>query len=480
MVIDLRIAGIRYEVESLVRMLLPEESITVVEDVVGSTEENYIHITETDASGAFCCKVESHYNGKALEEQQTCADDSHEKEQTVCRLLYRQLTQLLGRQLPWGMLTGVRPVKLIRTMAEQGDSSEAIARWLCDYGVSQERIRLSFDTWENQKDIVQEQDPREISLYVAIPFCPTRCSYCSFVSHSIEKAGALVEEYLETLLRELHATAELLAKHSLRIVTVYFGGGTPTSLNASQLDRLLSAVRREFDLSNCVEFTVEAGRPDTIDEAKLVAMQKNGVTRISINPQTLNDTVLETIGRRHTAKQFMETFAMAEKYPFQKNVDLIAGLPGDTMDSFCNSLDTIIALHPENITVHALTIKHASAMKEEAPQHRTALEMVEYARNTLKEAGYLPYYLYRQKGTVDALENVGYTLAGHRCLYNVYIMDDSHTIISVGAGGVSKIVPPHHQKIERVFNYKYPYEYISRFETLLERKAAMPLDKLTH
>lgn len=478
MVIDLQIDGIRYEVESLVRMLLPEDTVTVITDGTCNTEKDTIRITEEAAQHGVICKVQSHYNEINVSDEAICSDDTHSKEQTVCRLLYRQLTKLLGRSLPWGMLTGVRPVKLLRTMTEEGKSEQEIARWLSDYGVSEPRVQLCFDTWKNQKDIIQKRDPREISLYVAIPFCPTRCSYCSFVSHSIEKAGELVERYLDALLLELHCTAQLVAQYGLKIVTVYFGGGTPTSLSASQLEKLLSAIRQEFDLTACTEFTVEAGRPDTFEEEKLAVMQKYGVTRISINPQTLNDAVLQTIGRRHTAQQFFAAYQMAEKYPFEKNVDLIAGLPGDTMDSFRDSVEKVIALRPENITVHALTIKHASALKNSALQHRDALELVEYSRMALQKAGYIPYYLYRQKGTVDALENIGYTLPGHRCLYNVYIMDDSHTIISVGAGGVSKLVPPHHQRIERMFNYKYPYEYISRFETVLERKRTMPLECL--
>lgn len=288
----------------------------------------------------------------------------------------------------------------------------------------------------------------------------------------------MVSEYLEALIRELEYTAELVKQHALSIISVYIGGGTPTSLSAPQLDRLLGAIRNAFDLSACTEFTVEAGRPDTFSIAKLDAMAKHGVDRISINPQTLNDKVLETIGRRHTAEQFFEAYEMSKNYSFDRNIDLIAGLPGDTMESFRHSLDTVIAMHPENITVHALTIKHASDLIAEAPRDLTALEMVEYSRKALAEAGYLPYYLYRQKGTVDALENVGYTLPGKACRYNVYIMDDGHTIISAGAGGVTKLVPPHPQKIERTFNYKYPYEYLSRFETVLERKRTLPLEKL--
>ena len=278
--------------------------------------------------------------------------------------------------------------------------------------------------------------------------------------------------------QEIAYTAKLTEKAGLTVVSVYIGGGTPTALTAQQLQRLLAEIRNDFDLSKCEEFTVEAGRPDTIDRAKLDVMACNDVDRISINPQTLNDTVLETIGRRHTAMDFLRAWDISKEYSFQRNVDLIAGLPADTPDSFCKTLDRIVALRPENITVHTLTVKHASTLKEEGPRRRTALEMVEYSRSALYGAGYRPYYLYRQKGTVDALENVGYALPQNACKYNVYIMDDGHTIISVGAGGVTKLVPTGSQRIVRSFNYKYPYEYLSRFETVLERKAALPLQCL--
>lgn len=288
----------------------------------------------------------------------------------------------------------------------------------------------------------------------------------------------MLEQYLPLLLRELRLTARLIKEAGLSVVSVYIGGGTPTTLSAPQMELLLQEICKDFDLSACGEFTVEAGRPDTITREKLMVLAKNGVNRISINPQTLNDTVLETIGRRHTTADFMAAWRLSEEFSFARNVDLIAGLPGDDYASFCRTLDEVIVLHPENITVHTLTVKHASTLKEQGPQRRTAMEMVEYSRSTLERAGYLPYYLYRQKGTVEALENVGYTLPGLACKYNVYIMDDGHTIISAGAGGVTKLVPQGPQRITRSFNYKYPYEYINRFQTMLERKAALPLGHL--
>lgn len=479
MVVKLNVPEIRYEVESLTRMLLGEAPVSVVLPGAAVPEDgDLIDITVQEQQDDCKCHVSTCLNGKTKEAVCACISERLAIEQTVCRMLYDQLTDLLGHGLPWGMLTGVRPVKLVRQMTETGMTEAEIRKKLTDYGVSPERVQLSMDTWHNQREIVAGLGPNKVSLYVAIPFCPSRCSYCSFVSHSIERAGDMLEQYLPLLLRELELTARLIKEAELTVISVYIGGGTPTTLTAGQLDILLKKICKEFDLDGCEEFTVEAGRPDTITKEKLEVLAQNGVDRISINPQTLNDTVLEVIGRRHTAADFMAAWQLSEGYSFDRNVDLIAGLPGDTFESFCCTLEQVLALHPENITVHTLTVKHASALKEQGPQQRTAMEMVEYSRRVLEEAGYLPYYLYRQKGTVEALENVGYTLPGKACKYNVYIMDDGHTIISAGAGGVTKLVPQGPQRITRSFNYKYPYEYINRFETVLQRKEGLPLRHL--
>lgn len=476
MVVKLGIPQIRYEVESLTRMLLGETPVTIVlPEETAPAEKDIITVTEEPTEDGVMCCVRAFFDGRMQEGARRCTDDPVEKEQTVCRLIYDQLTALLGHSLPWGMLTGVRPVKLVRQMTEAGLAEAEIARKLIDYGVSKERLQLSLDTWRNQKTIIERLTPDKVSLYVAIPFCPSRCSYCSFVSHSIERAGNMLEEYLTLLLRELELTAHLMKQSGLTLISIYIGGGTPTTLSAEQMDFLLREIVKDFDLAACEEFTVEAGRPDTITREKLAVLEKNGVNRISINPQTLNDHVLSAIGRRHSAEDFFTAWSLSKEFSFDRNVDLIAGLPEDTLPSFQSTLEQILALRPENITVHTLTVKHASTLKEEGPQKRTAMEMVEFSRHALEAAGYLPYYLYRQKGTVEALENVGYTLPQKACKYNVYIMDDGHTIISAGAGGVTKVVLAGPQRITRSFNYKYPYEYINRFETVLERKAALPL-----
>ena len=398
----------------------------------------------------------------------------------LASLTYDLLRSWTGVRPPWGKMTGVRPVRLVHDKRAAGWTEEEIDDFfLKRFDCSPEKYGMAKAIADLQEPILKMGSaPKTYSLYIGIPFCPSRCSYCSFVSHSIERAGNMLEEYLPLLLRELELTGRLVKEAGLTVISVYIGGGTPTTLTAEQMDRLLREIRKDFDLTACEEFTVEAGRPDTITLEKLRVMAQNGVDRISINPQTLNNSVLKAIGRRHTAEDFLDAWKLSEEFHFDRNVDLIAGLPEDTFESFRSTIEQVLALHPENITVHTLTVKHASTLKEEGPQKRTAMEMVEYSRHLLEEAGYQPYYLYRQKGTVEALENVGYTLPGKACKYNVYIMDDGHTIISAGAGGVTKLVPNGPQRITRSFNYKYPYEYINRFQTVLERKEALPLQRL--
>ena len=316
----------------------------------------------------------------------------------------------------------------------------------------------------------------DCSVYAGIPFCPSRCSYCSFVSRTVgdKSSRALVAPYVDCLCKELAATRAAADAAHLSIKTLYIGGGTPTSVNAQQLRQLMGTMAEQFDLPALEEFTVEAGRPDCTDEEKLRIIKEYGATRISINPQTFSDEVLRNIGRRHTAQDILDCYRTARRVGHDNiNMDLIAGLPGDTVEGFRHSLQTAIDLDPENITVHTLTLKRASNLVVE---HRDAdyadvAAMVESCE-LLEKAGYRPYYLYRQKGTLQNLENVGWCKPGYECLYNIYIMEEVHTILSAGAGGSTKLVAPgaRHGKIERIFNYKYPTEYIDRFDTILARK----------
>jgi len=486
MIIELKNESFRYETENIVRLFFPEEKIVFVSDINVCRGDNADAASEKTADEDFiilgCLEtadgtktwVEGFLDGNRYFEKNEggCASEA---ELSVCTLLYEILSEATGKKnMPWGMLTGVRPVKLLREACEKGETLKEASRQLeRKFRISTERLKLCEETFLNQKHFFENAQSRDFSLYVSVPFCPSRCSYCSFVSHSIESAAGLLPNYMEKLGEELALTAEIANKKGLRLKTVYFGGGTPTVLSAQQLDELIGRVRAEFDMSECGEFTVEAGRPDTISTDKLSVLAENEVNRISVNPQTLNDKVLENIGRRHTAKQFFEAYEAAKGFGFDINVDLIAGLEGDTHESFADSVDRIIGLSPANITVHTLTFKRGSRLRDENCLHFDSVNdvkaMVDYSRGALERNGYRPYYLYRQKGSAQALENVGYTLEGRACAYNVFIMDESHTILSAGCSGVTKLVGPD-GTIKRIFNYKYPYEYINRFYEIRSRK----------
>lgn len=398
-------------------------------------------------------------------------------EYALCTLLYGLLQEQTGQQPPWGMMTGVRPVRIIHDLRALGATEAQVEdRFLRHFACTPEKFALARDIADRQRPVLEAAAPMDCSVYAGIPFCPSRCSYCSFVSRTVgDKATrALVQPYVDDLCRELTAIRRLADRCGLRIRTFYIGGGTPTSLSAAQLEQLMAHIAATFDLSALEEYTVEAGRPDCTDAEKLRILKQYGATRISINPQTFSDEVLHNIGRRHTAQDIIDCFAAARAAGHDNiNMDLIAGLPGDTVEGFARSLDQAIALDPENITVHTLTLKRASNLVVE---HRTAdygdvAAMLERC-SRLEQAGYRPYYLYRQKGTLQNLENTGWSKPGKECLYNIYIMEEVHTILSAGAGGSTKLVIPgrRHGKIQRIFNFKYPTEYISRFAEVLDRK----------
>jgi oxygen-independent coproporphyrinogen-3 oxidase len=292
----------------------------------------------------------------------------------------------------------------------------------------------------------------------------------------VEKTAKMVPQYVELLCEELAETARIAKELRLSLKTVYFGGGTPTQLTADQLDTVLTAVEKHFDLSQLLEYTVEGGRPDTITPEKLKVLKEHGVDRLSINPQTMHDHVLETIGRRHTAQQVLDAFSMARQAGFDNiNMDVIAGLPGDSFEGFCSTLQQLLALHPENITVHTLSIKRSSFLTADGgvatvPTIDTVEKMLDYASDVLTQQGFSPYYLYRQSKMLGNLENVGWSLTGKDCLYNIYMMNELHTVLAAGAGAVIRLKDPHSGQIERIFNFKYPYEYNERFSTILERK----------
>ena len=462
-----------FELENLTRLFFPNEKITVIRDF-SEPQPPYIY---TEVSDKITISVNIGSFNKSETAVKKLTDDDNEL--VSAQLLYKLLCDFTGLTQPWGILTGVRPVKLLRRLAEESSEEQAVKKFEKDFFVSNEKIALSRETEHNERKILELSKPESFSLYVGIPFCPSRCSYCSFVMASIERAEKLIEPYTKLLCEEIERTAEIANKLGLRLETVYFGGGTPTTLSAEQLDTVLGTVNKSFDMSTCREFTVEAGRPDTIDIAKLFALKENKVDRISINPQTVNDEVLKTIGRKHTAQQFFDAFELARKCGFDNiNTDLIAGLPTDTPESFKNSLDSIVRLNAECITVHTLCMKRASRLTTEGvtldlQQARDAREMLAYTQNILGQNEYIPYYMYRQSRMVGNLENVGWSKKGFESLYNVYVMDETHTILACGSGGVTKLKRNNPDYLERIFNFKYPYEYIDRFDELIQRKSGI-------
>ena len=462
-----------FELENLTRLFFPNEKITVIRDF-SEPQPPYIY---TEVSDKITISVNIGSFNKSETAVKKLTDDDNEL--VSAQLLYKLLCDFTGLTQPWGILTGVRPVKLLRRLAEESNEEQAVKKFEKDFFLSNEKTALSRETEHNERKILELSKPESFSLYVGIPFCPSRCSYCSFVMASIERAEKLIEPYTKLLCEEIKRTAEIANKLGLRLETVYFGGGTPATLSAEQLDTVLGTVNNSFDMSTCREFTVEAGRPDTIDIAKLFALKENKVDRISINPQTVNDEVLKTIGRKHTAQQFFDAFELARKCGFDNiNTDLIAGLPTDTPESFKNSLDSIVRLNAECITVHTLCMKRASRLTTEGvtldlQQARDAREMLAYTQNILGQNEYIPYYMYRQSRMVGNLENVGWSKRGFESLYNVYVMDETHTILACGSGGVTKLKRNNPDYLERIFNFKYPYEYIDRFDELIQRKSGI-------
>ncbi len=457
----------RYEMEALCRMFLHGRELKITEEAEIPPKEDYIYTAlEGDE-----ITVKAKIDGKYAEAKRT-AENDHARNMELA--VFGVLTEILSIRPKWGVLTGIRPVKLAMQLHDMGLSEEEIRKKLKEERlVSDEKLDLLLTTMEHELEIRASSRPNSVSLYISIPFCPSRCSYCTFTSHSVEKAAKLIPQYVELLCDELKDIAVLIDEIGLHLETVYMGGGTPTVLTAKQLDRVLSTVNESFDMTGVRELTVEAGRPDTITAEKLAVLKKNGVGRISINPQTMDDEVLAAIGRKHTAEDVKNAFALAKTFGFDSiNMDLISGLPGDNMEKFRKTIAEVIAMNPDNITLHTLTVKHGANLAPMAQSvfAATADAMNEYAYDEFAKAGYFPYYLYRQKSTVDNLENVGFCKPGKEGIYNIFIMDETHTILSAGAGGVTKMKAPYDKKIERIFNFKYPYEYIERFELMNERK----------
>ena len=390
------------------------------------------------------------------------------------RSYYGAACPLLPEPPPWGALAGVRPTKITTKFLLEGGSLRSAGTMLKQiYYVTPARRQLWLEASQATVQAARLLEPRDISVYVGIPFCPTRCAYCSFVSASTSRSGGLVEPYLQALSREIQAVGQMLASSGLRARTLYIGGGTPTTLTACQLNRLLDLIDRSLDLTGCLEYTVEAGRPDTITQEKLQVLARHGVGRVSINPQSMDDRVLALCGRRHKAAQIPEGFRMARQAGFSSiNMDLIAGLPGDTPAGFRGSLEAVAALGPENITIHTLALKKGADLyqhPENLPNTEDVAEMVRFSQEFLRQQGYQPYYLYRQKYMSGNFENVGWCKPGKACLYNIYMMEELHSIVALGAGATSKANFPG-GRLERFANPKFPQQYMERLGHVIEEK----------
>lgn len=374
---------------------------------------------------------------------------------------------------PWGISTGIRPAKTARMMLDEGKTDKEILSYMEDeFLITQKKAQHSLDVAKKERKLLEGRAQNGVSIYVGIPFCPTRCAYCSFISQAMAHNQKFVLPYVDALIKEIEHTAIMAQSLGFRVETIYFGGGTPTTLSPKNLERLIKRVKECFDISPLREFTVEAGRPDTFTDEMLSVLHENGVNRISINPQTMNEKTLRAIGRRHSVEDTVRAFEMAKKYPsLSINADIIAGLPDETCDDFAKTVKEVCALSPDAVTVHTMYLKRAARLIGDFEKLRFAsdtADMVEYAYDTLRKEGYSPYYLYKQKNTLGNLENTGFSRAGHESLYNIYIMEEIQTILALGGGASTKMVRG--DRIERVFNPKEAADYINRIDEIIEKK----------
>ncbi len=468
----------KYQIEAVMKLFIPAKLFDFIYNEKKRVDGDFAFIRKKSFENRTLLYVYVRFRDKIAHKARfldnSMADDN-ECEMVLSQLLFKVMCKITGKEQKWGIMTGVRPVKRVNDMISHGNTKEQIYHVMEDrFFCSREKTDIAYATAKVQSEILSNLDRNSFSLYISIPFCPTRCSYCSFVSQSIENCINIIPEYVEKLCGEIIYTSEIVHKLGLKLDTVYFGGGTPTTLHADQLERIMKCISAHFDMSYVREYTVEAGRADTITAEKLAVIKANGANRISINPQTLSDSVLNAIGRKHSVQQFFDSYEIGRKAGFDTiNTDIIAGLPTDTLESFKSTVDKLIQLSPENITVHTLSIKRAARLNSE--EHDSVLknpasEMVDYATKALQKSGYRPYYLYKQKNMLDNLENIGWAKPGHESLYNIYIMEEVQSIFAMGAGASTKLIDLQNDRLERIFNYKTPLEYNKHYDLMLERK----------
>ena len=485
---EIRMIGEDYEqdIRPLVKAFFPEEELVIVNSL--EKEENRIadYVLELRLSSEwFFLKflvdgkeytAKEDFSVRAVDNYQVCGiPDRRMYRNYLHRELYRILSEVTGKQLPWGTLTGVRPTKQVLDRLQQKESKESIANYFKkEYLCSEEKTNLCIKVAQKEETLLEGIDDTDsYSVYIGIPFCPSICLYCSFSSYALKQYEAYVEPYLEALFKEIEYAGTCFPNKKL--VSIYIGGGTPTTLNAEQLQRLLRKVKETFDFSYLREWTVEAGRPDSITKEKLVVLKEEGVTRISINPQSMQQKTLDLIGRKHTTEQIKQAFWLARECGHDNiNMDLIIGLTGEKAEDVRGTLEEIKQLNPDSVTVHTLAIKRASRLNAEMDSYRElrskeAIEMMQACQDFMKENGYEPYYLYRQKNMAENLENIGYAKVGKEGLYNILIMEEKQTIVALGAGASTKAVYPD-GRIERCENVKDVNNYIARIDEMIERK----------
>ena len=470
----------KYAVEQIVFTLFPEQR--PLYDKTPTDGENRVSISLSHGKMYSTAVTKLFYEGqmyRATARGKTPPRDSLAYAREMQKLLkfsFYRAGILAGKtHPPWGALTGIRPGKIATRLLESGKSEQKVLRIFTEeYHASAPRANLCIDTAKASIDLKNRLQPQDIFLYVGIPFCPTRCTYCSFVSNSVEKSMHLIAPFLDCLTAEMRHTAEMVKKFGLCVKGVYIGGGTPTVLQAAELGALMQALETVFDFSSVEEYTVEAGRPDTLDVEKLRMIKALGADRISINPQTMEAYVLNAIGRKHSVQETENALELAQKIGFPViNMDFIAGLPQDSMEGFCRSLDWGIQTGVGNITVHTLARKKGTNITEKeihAPDGSAMGQMLDFSLKSLTEAGYAPYYLYRHKFTAGGFENVGYAKANSAGIYNIAIMEEFASIFAIGGGASTKLFDPVSGKLQRIFNPKYPLEYLQGIDRILERK----------
>lgn len=473
-----------YDIHSLIKAFFPEEYVGVSAEKKEYEEQNDLWMSVEYSEKTIQIAWKSYEYGedgenpvvRLLPEQKFDIDFSNrtETKNQLKQVLYHMLADYTGKKLPWGTLTGIRPTKIPMKLLEEGKSKIRIKQYMEEtYFASDEKIDLSIDIAERELALLNQIDYENgYSLYIGIPFCPTTCLYCSFTSYPLISWSQQVDSYLDALEKEIDFTAVKFAGKHLN--SIYIGGGTPTTLQPYQLDRLIRKIKCSFDLKNCLEFTVEAGRPDSITSEKLEVLRKHGISRISINPQTMKQETLDLIGRHHTVEQTVESFKLARKLGFDNiNMDLIMGLPGESLTDVKNTMEQLKLLEPDNITVHSLALKRAARLnmfKDEYKDYKmvNTQEHMELTASYAKEMGLEPYYLYRQKSMAGNLENVGYAKQGKAGVYNILIMEEKQTIMALGAGATTKFVRG--TSIERVENVKDVKNYLDRVDEMIQRK----------